>query len=82
MRLSTSQVSSVYDAFMCYGPLTNDGYGCCYSPRTNDMWFGLSSFKSNPETSTEDFRKSLQESLLHMKEVLINAGETPIKSKL
>lgn len=82
MRLSTSQVASVYDAFMCYGPLTNDGYGCCYSPRSNDMWFGLSSFKSNPDTSSEAFRKSLQECLIHMQEVLINAGETPVKSKL
>lgn len=26
-RLSTSQVPSIYNAFMCYGPLTYDGYG-------------------------------------------------------
>lgn len=81
MRLSTSQVASRYDAFMCYGPLTSDGYGCCYSPKDKDMWFGLSSFKSCPETSTTLFKKSLEEALRHMYEVLVNAGEKP-KSKL
>lgn len=82
-RLSTSQVASVFNAFMCYGPLTNDGYGCCYSPRNNDMWFGLSSMRSNSETSTSQFKKSLEESLQLMKELLVRAGnEQPIKSKL
>ena len=80
-RLSTSQVASIYDAFMCYGPLTMDGYGCCYSPRGNDIYFGLSSFRSNKETSTPKFRKCLQESLQLMQEMLVKVGE-PIKSKL
>lgn len=81
-RLSTSQVASVYDAFMCYGPLTNDGYGCCYSPRNNDIYFGLSSMRSNDETSTARFRKSLEESLQLMYQLLVKVGEQPIKSKL
>lgn len=81
-RLSTSQVPSVFDAFMCYGPLTMDGYGCCYSPRNNDIYFGLSSFRSNPETSTPKFRKSLEESLLLMQQLLVKVGEQPVKSKL
>lgn len=80
-RLSTSQVASVYDAFMCYGPLTMDGYGCCYSPRNNDIYFGLSSMRSNAETSTDKFRKSLEESLQLMQQLLVKVGE-PIKSKL
>lgn len=81
-RLSTSQVASIYDAFMCYGPLTNDGYGCCYSPRNNDIWFGLSSMRSNNETSTALFKKSLQESLQLMYQLLVKVGEQPLKSKL
>ena len=81
-RLSTSQVASVYEAFMCYGPLTMDGYGCCYSPRNNDIRFGLSSMRSNQETSTEKFKKSLQEALQLMQQLLIKVGEQPIKSKL
>lgn len=81
-RLSTSQVASAYEAFMCYGPLTMDGYGCCYSPRNNDIYFGLSSMRSNSDTCTLKFRKSLEESLQLMKELLMKVGEQPIKSKL
>lgn len=81
-RLSTSQVASVYDAFMCYGPLTNDGYGVCYSPRNNDIWFGLSSMRSNNETGTEKFKTSLQEALRLMHQLLVKVGEQPLKSKL
>lgn len=81
-RLSTSQVASVYDAFMCYGPLTYDGYGCCYSPRNNDIWFGLSSMRSNDDTCTDKFKKSLQEALQLMYQMLVRVGEQPIKSKL
>lgn len=81
-RLSTSQVASIYEAFMCYGPLTNDGYGCCYSPRNNDIFFGLSSLRSNEDTSTANFKKSLEEALKLMKQLLMKAGEQPIKSKL
>lgn len=81
-RLSTSQVASIYDAFMCYGPLTNDGYGVCYSPRNNDIWFGLSSMRSNNDTSTDTLKKSLQEALQLMHQLLVKVGEQPIKSKL
>jgi carnitine O-acetyltransferase len=81
MRLSTSQVASKYEAFMVYGPLTKDGYGCCYSPRDQDMFFGISSFKSCSETDSERFKKTLEECLQHMFELLSRAGE-PIKSKL
>lgn len=81
-RLSTSQVPSIYSAFMCYGPLTMDGYGCCYSPRNNDIYFGLSSMRSNSETCTLKFRKSLEEALRTMHDVCVKAGEQPIKSKL
>lgn len=81
MRLSTSQVASRYDAFMCYGPLSHDGYGCCYNPKEDDMWFGLSAFRSNPETDVERFRVSLREALQEMYEVLVLYGEKP-KGKL
>jgi carnitine O-acetyltransferase len=81
-RLSTSQVPSNYTAFMCYGPLTMDGYGCCYSPRNNDIFFGLSSMRSNADTSTAKFKKSLQEALREMFEICTKAGEPAIKSKL
>lgn len=81
-RLSTSQVPSIYSAFMTYGSLTTDGYGCCYSPRNNDIFFGLSSMRSNNETCTQKFRKSLEEALRAMFEICVKVGEQPIKSKL
>uniref|UniRef100_A0A182PDF7 Choline/carnitine acyltransferase domain-containing protein n=1 Tax=Anopheles epiroticus TaxID=199890 RepID=A0A182PDF7_9DIPT len=81
MRLSTSQVASRYDAFMCYGPLTQDGYACCYNPKEDDMWFGVSAFRSNKDTDLGRFRVSLQEALREMYEVLVLYGEKP-KGKL
>lgn len=80
MRLSTSQVASRYEAFMCYGPLVNDGYGCCYNPRDQDIFFGISCFKDNPETSSPEFALCLKESLNEMKNLLERTATT--KSKL
>lgn len=79
MRLSTSQVASRYDAFMCYGPLTADGYGCCYSPKDDDMWFGISSFKSCKETDTKTFRDHLKAALDEMFDVLCKGSKTSSK---
>ncbi|XP_058445312.1 carnitine O-acetyltransferase [Malaya genurostris] len=81
MRLSTSQVASRYDAFMCYGPLTADGYGCCYNPKEDDMWFGISSFKSNPATDSKVFRDYLRQALDDMFDVLSKAAPG-VSSKL
>ncbi|KAL5280729.1 CRAT family protein [Megaselia abdita] len=80
-RMSTSQVASVNHAFMCYGPLVDNGYGCCYNPRKNDMFFAISSWKSNSETDSDKFHDSLKSALDDMKEVLSKAGEKP-KAKL
>lgn len=80
-RMSTSQVASVNKAFMCYGPLVENGYGCCYNPRKNDMYFAISSWKSNPETNSDEFHDTLKCALDEMQAVLSKAGATP-KAKL
>lgn len=80
-RMSTSQVASVNTSFMCYGPLVENGYGCCYNPRKNDMFFAISSWKSNPETDSSDFHDTLKSALDDMQAVLSKAGEKP-KAKL
>ncbi|XP_055853028.1 carnitine O-acetyltransferase-like [Episyrphus balteatus] len=80
-RLSTSQVASVNEAFMCYGPMYHDGYACCYNPRENDMILSLAAWRSNQETCADRFSVSLQESLKEMMDVLCRAGEKP-KNKL
>uniref|UniRef100_A0A1B0CHY9 Putative carnitine o-acyltransferase crot n=1 Tax=Lutzomyia longipalpis TaxID=7200 RepID=A0A1B0CHY9_LUTLO len=81
MRLSTSQVASKYEAYMCYGPLVDNGYGCCYNPREDDMLFGISAFNSCPETSSKKFSMTLKESLIDMYKILSATGRG-IKSKL
>ncbi len=67
-RLSTSQVPSQFEAFMCYGPLTENGYGVCYNPIKNSIVFGISAFK-NPETDANKFKLALQETLLEMEKI-------------
>lgn len=78
MRISTSQVATKCDGFMCYGPLVPDGYACCYNPRDKDMNFAVSAFVEHPETSAAKFRLALESSLLDMHNVLIKTQ----KSKL
>ncbi|XP_017769872.1 PREDICTED: carnitine O-acetyltransferase-like isoform X1 [Nicrophorus vespilloides] len=77
-RLSTSQVATKCDAFMCYGPLVMDGYGCCYNPRSNNINFAVSSMHSNPDTRSSQFREALEHSLLDMHDILVRVQ----KSKL
>lgn len=80
-RLSTSQVPSANEAFMAYGPLTQDGYGCCYNPRNDDIFFAISSWSSNKKTSSEMFAKSLYTALKSM-ETLIEKSNRKPTSKL
>uniref|UniRef100_A0A1B6MKJ0 Choline/carnitine acyltransferase domain-containing protein n=2 Tax=Graphocephala atropunctata TaxID=36148 RepID=A0A1B6MKJ0_9HEMI len=72
MRLSTSQVAVKSDGFMIYGPLVEDGYGCCYNPRSNDIKFGTTAIISCAETSAVKFVDSLDQSLTDMHQLLIS----------
>ena len=80
-RVSTSQVASPNEAFMCYGPLTHDGYGCCYNPRNSDIFLACSAWNSNDQTCAKRFAKAISEALTSMRDLLERAGEKP-KSKL
>lgn len=71
MRISTSQVATKCDGFMCYGPTEDDGYGCCYNPRNNDINFAVSAFADNKDTSAKQFRLALENSLIDMETLLI-----------
>lgn len=77
-KLSTSQVPSKVDAFMCYGPLVPDGYACCYNPRSMSVNFGLSACNSSPETHSSNFMSALQESLTDMYSVLSHTQQSKL----
>lgn len=80
-RISTSQVASAHRAFMCYGPLVEDGYGICYNPRDDDMLFAVSAFPGCCETNAREMGMALYDALNDMFSLLVRAGEKP-KSKL
>jgi len=69
MRLSTSQISSAYGSFTCFGPLQLDGYGCCYSINKDSIIVSISSMKSNEETNSDTFHDNLTQSLIDMQQV-------------
>ncbi|XP_017073686.1 carnitine O-acetyltransferase isoform X1 [Drosophila eugracilis] len=80
-RMSTSQVATKYDAFMGYGPATDDGYACCYNPRDNDIILAISTWRHCPITDHLKFAKTLEQSFFEMKNILEKNPPEP-KSKL
>ncbi|XP_072038688.1 choline O-acetyltransferase-like [Amphiura filiformis] len=61
--LSTSQVMTKLDTFMCYGPVVQDGYGAAYNPHEDYILFAITSNKDCPTTFSEVFRDKLNKSL-------------------
>ncbi|XP_077291929.1 carnitine O-Acetyl-Transferase [Arctopsyche grandis] len=78
MRMSTSQVASKFDGFMCYGPLVPDGYAICYNPRANDINFAAAAFNACPETSAAKYRNALENSLVDMHNVLLQSTQSKL----
>lgn len=74
-RISTSQVAANANAFMCYAPAVDDGYGICYNPRNDDILLAVSAFNSSSVTSAKAMGQSLTEALESMSYVLSKAGE-------
>ena len=58
--ISSSQVSSKYDAVTSYGPLVDDGYGCCYNILETQLMFGISCYRSCNETNSKLFADNLR----------------------
>lgn len=69
-RISTSQVATANNAFMCYGTAFKDGYGCCYNPRSNDIFLACTCWKSNKETNANDFSDCISDALDDMRLLL------------
>ncbi|XP_077870512.1 choline O-acetyltransferase-like [Saccoglossus kowalevskii] len=70
--LSTSQVLTRLDCFMCYGPVVPNGYGAAYNPHEDYILFAITALRSNPETSSLVFRETLNTVLLDMQELLLS----------
>ena len=51
------------------GPVVPDGYGCSYNPCRDQINFSIGSFYSATETSSDFFARSLEGSLLQMREI-------------
>ncbi|XP_012266686.1 carnitine O-acetyltransferase-like isoform X2 [Athalia rosae] len=68
-NLTSSQVPYKTASFMCYGPVTPDGYGCCYNPRPKDIRVACSSFNACKETRTKEFAEALKESFCVMNDL-------------
>lgn len=69
-RLSTSQVTTLSDSWMGYGPVVPNGYGASYNLHPDYIIFCLSAFKSCEETSTLEFGRNLERALDEMKVLL------------
>jgi hypothetical protein len=70
-RLSTSQLPSREEVLIGYGPVVADGYGCSYNPCPDLINFCISSFYSSAETSSDFFARSLEGSLLQLREICL-----------
>ena len=72
--ISSSQVSSKTDAVTFYGPLVNDGYGCCYNITEKKLLFGLSSLNSCPKTNAKEFGNQIQNALIDCQNLLLKVN--------
>jgi len=69
-KLSTSQVPSLSDSVMCYGPSVPDGYGVCYNIYENFLNVSVSSYFTSPQTSSVVFGEHLVQTFAEFKDLL------------
>lgn len=62
------------DAFMCYGPVVQNGYGVCYNPHNNYIQFIVTSFVDCSETKSDILADAIENALLQTKELIIKAN--------
>lgn len=64
-RLSTSQLK-VTNLAVGFGPVVDDGYGCCYQIHKNHIVVALTAFRRNKDTNAERLASALEKALLEM----------------
>lgn len=75
--ISSSQVSSQFEAVTCFGPAVEDGYGVCYNIMEKKIIVSLSAFNSCAKTSARGFAQHVERAFLDCQRVL-----SKINSKL
>lgn len=73
--LSTSQVTTKTHAFVGYGPVVPDGYGCCYNIQKDKFMFLISAFHSDGRTNSMSFARTLEQALRDMADMLKNSKQ-------
>ena len=69
--ISSSQISSKFEACTAYGPLVEDGYGAAYNIMENRIMFGLSAFNSHKDTSAKLFGSHIRQALIDCQSLLL-----------
>ena len=64
------QVPSEGKILYVLGPIFEDGYSLCYNPRDEDMFFPITSFRSNGETNSAKFGSYISDALYNMQSIL------------
>ncbi|KAJ9579762.1 hypothetical protein L9F63_004599 [Diploptera punctata] len=70
-KLFTNQVRSPYNAGLCLGPASYDGYGVGYNTRAHYINFGVIAYNSSNCTDLTLFHDTLVRSLVQMQNLLI-----------
>ena len=68
-----------HDVFLSFGAVVPNGYGVCYNPQENKFLFGVSSFRSCPETDSVTFGSKLVQSMQEMRNMLLAGKRLPSK---
>ena len=81
--LSPSQVPVAdRDIFLCFGPVVPDGYGVCYNPQEKRYLFSVTSFHDCPQTDSMHYAHKLKESLLEMRQMVLEGSAKAPSAKL
>ncbi|CAH8602295.1 unnamed protein product [Dicrocoelium dendriticum] len=81
-RLSTSQVPTTMDAFMCYGAVVPNGYGAAYNPHPDNVVVVISCWRTNPENSAVKFANMLTAAFTEMRDLVksnVDLAKAPSK---
>lgn len=81
-RLSTSQIPTSKDAFMCYGAVVEHGYGAAYNPHKNTIVIAISCWRNCTDTRADIFAENLKESFDEMYNLLTSNLELAKNRKI